>query len=277
MNLLDRIISFKKKEVQNKKILFPIKTLEKSSFFERKIFSLKENLKNSENGVIAEFKLKSPSRGIINHKASLNDIIKNYEKAGVSGISVLTDYYFFLGKDENMKRSRSLVSIPLLRKDFIIDEYQILESKSIGSDVILLIAKILEKKKIEHLSYFAKRIGLEVILEIHEEHEIEKITNHIDMIGINNRNLNNFEVDKNGSFKLCSKIPKHYIKIAESGIDSIYDIITLEKNGFQGFLIGEFFMKKKDPGVFCQNFITFLMQKKNEIKNTKNKSLRSKI
>ncbi|WP_185869800.1 indole-3-glycerol phosphate synthase TrpC [Blattabacterium cuenoti] len=255
MNILERIISIKKKEIEKNKKIYPIKKLEKSIFFNRKTFSLSKNIKNSNTGIISEFKLRSPSKGIINNKVLVEKIVKDYELAGSSGISILTDQYFFSGKKEYLKKSRDIVSIPILRKDFIINEYQIIESKSIGSDAILLIAGILSKKEIKSFSKLAKSIDLEVILEIHNEIEIDKITNNLDIIGINNRDLINFIVDKNICLKLSSKIPDGYIKIAESGINDINFILKLKKKGFKGFLIGESFMKEKNPGKFCNNFI----------------------
>ncbi|WP_041178379.1 indole-3-glycerol phosphate synthase TrpC [Blattabacterium sp. (Blaberus giganteus)] len=261
MNILDKIVYVKQKEVYKNKIICPIKKLENSSFFERKIFSLVKNIRKSYTGIIAEFKCKSPSKGIINNKASVEKVVKDYVYAGVSGISILTDQHFFSGKNEDLKKSRSVASIPILRKDFIIDEYQIIESKSMGADVILLIAGILSKNQIANFSKIAKSINLEVIIEIHNEFEIDKITDNLDIIGINNRNLKTFIVDYNNCLKLSSKIPNSYVKIAESGIDDINHILKLRKQGFKGFLIGEYFMKEKDPGKVCKYFIESLSRK----------------
>ncbi|WP_185872403.1 indole-3-glycerol phosphate synthase TrpC [Blattabacterium cuenoti] len=260
MNFLEKIVFFKKKEVHNNKIVHSIKKLEKCFLFERKTFSLVKNLKKKKTGIIAEFKLKSPSKGIINNTVSVEKVVKDYELSGVSGISILTDKKFFSGKNEDLEKSRSLVSIPILRKDFIIDEYQIIESKSIGSDVILLIANILSKNQIKNFSKLAKSINLEVIIEIHNEFDIDKISEYIDIVGINNRNLQTFIINYNNCFKLFSKIPNNYIKIAESGISNVNRILELKKQGFQGFLIGEYFMKKKDPGGTCKKLIKSLLQ-----------------
>jgi Indole-3-glycerol phosphate synthase len=258
MNILEKIISLKQEEVYNNKIIRSIKKLENSSFFERKPFSLVKNLKKSHIGIIAEFKCKSPSKGVINNIVSVEKVVKDYEIAGVSGISILTDKKFFGGKNENLKKSRSIVSVPILRKDFIIDEYQIIESKSIGADVILLIAGILSKNQIFSFYKLAKSIGLEVIVEIHNEFEIDKITGNFDIIGINNRNLHTFIVDYNNCFKLSSKISNNYVKIAESGIDDVNRIFLLKKQGFKGVLIGEHFMKEKNPGITCKHFMDYL-------------------
>ncbi|WP_185871834.1 indole-3-glycerol phosphate synthase TrpC [Blattabacterium cuenoti] len=265
MNILEKIVFVKQKEVSNNKIRYPIKKLEKSLSFERKTFSLVKNIRNSHTGIIAEFKCKSPSKGVINKAVSIEKVIKDYELAGVSGISILTDQNFFSGKNENLEKSRSIVSIPILRKDFIIDEYQIIESKSMGADVILLIASILSKNQIYNFSKVAKSIGLEIIIEIHDEFEINKITDNLDIVGINNRDLHTFVIDHNNCFRLSSKISNNYIKVAESGIDDINYILELKKQGFKGFLIGEFFMKKKNPGISCKDFIKSLSKKLNKI------------
>ncbi|AGD98301.1 indole-3-glycerol phosphate synthase [Blattabacterium sp. (Blatta orientalis) str. Tarazona] len=267
MNILDKIISVKQKEVSKNRILYPIQKLEKSILFNRKSLSLVRSIEKSFAGIIAEFKRKSPSKGIINDTISMEKVVKDYEKAGASGISILTDYSFFSGKNENLTKTRSIVSIPLLRKDFIIDEYQIIESKSIGSDVILLIAEILSKKKIKDFASLAKSINLEVIIEIHCEKEIEKLTENSDIIGINNRNLRTFLVDFKNCSKLVSKIPKNYMKMAESGITDVESILHLRKKGFQGFLIGENFMKDKDPGKSCRNMINALKSHENKNHN----------
>ncbi|WP_185860905.1 indole-3-glycerol phosphate synthase TrpC [Blattabacterium cuenoti] len=262
MNILEKIIFIKQKEVSKNKILHPIKKLENSSFFERKTLSLVKNIRISHTGIIAEFKCKSPSKGIINNNTtSVEKIVHDYESAGVSGISILTDQHFFSGENENLKKSRSIVSIPILRKDFIIDEYQIIESKSIGADVILLIAGILSKNQINSFSKLAKTLDLEVIIEIHNEFEVDKITDNLDIVGINNRSLQTFTVDYDNCFRLSSKIPNNYIKIAESGIDDVNHILKLRKQGFKGFLIGEYFMKEKDPGKICQFFLESLSKK----------------
>ncbi|WP_185849497.1 indole-3-glycerol phosphate synthase TrpC [Blattabacterium cuenoti] len=264
MNILEKIVYVKQKEVYKNKIVCPVKKLENSSFFERKTLSLVKNIKTSHTGIIAEFKCKSPSKGIINNTESVEKVVKDYESAGVCGISILTEKHFFSGKNENLKKSRPIVSVPILRKDFIIDEYQIIESKSIGADVILLIAGILSKNQISDFSKLAKSIDLEVIIEIHNEFEIEKITESSDIIGINSRSLKTFIVDYNNCLKLSSKIPNNYIKIAESGIDDVNHIFKLRKQGFKGFLIGEYFMRKKDPGKICKYFIESLSKRLNQ-------------
>ncbi|WP_185851164.1 indole-3-glycerol phosphate synthase TrpC [Blattabacterium cuenoti] len=258
MNFLDQIILKKKKEVSKNKEFFSIKKLESSSLFQKKTSSIVKNLRKNNIGIIAEFKRKSPSKGMLNKDVFIEKVVKDYEKAGAIGLSILTDFSFFSGRKEDLIKTCSIVTIPVLRKDFIIDEYQIIESKSIGSDVILLIADILSKKKIRDFSFLAKSIGLEIILELNREKEMDKLTDHIDIIGINNRNLHNFIVDSKNCLKLISKLPNNYLKIAESGINNIQDILYLKNRGFSGFLIGEFFMKTKDPGNTCKNMIETL-------------------
>ena len=201
-----------------------------------------------KTGIIAEFKRRSPSKGVINDKAAIEKVVKAYEVNGAAGISVLTDQEFFGGSDEDFLKAKETVGIPLLRKDFIIDEYQLVESKSIGADVILLIAACLTPAETRKLARAAKNLGMEILLELHDEKELDHISDAVTLIGINNRNLKNFGVDTELSIRLAEKIPSDFIKIAESGIDSIEMIQQFRKKGFQGFLIGEFFMKEADPG-----------------------------
>lgn len=266
MNILEKIVKLKRVEVAENKKKKSLKKLEKNSFFFRETFSLKNRIKKDNIGIIAEFKLKSPTKGKINSYSnlSINKVIKGYEKAGAVGVSILTDYPFFFGKKEHLEKSRSIISIPILRKDFIIDEYQIIESKSIGADVILLIAKILSKKKIIDFSFLAKSIGLEVILEIHDDSEIEKIPEYnIDFLGINSRNLSVFSINKNNCIKLSNKLSSYdHLKIAESGIENVEKILNLKKNGFNAFLIGYHFMRNRYPEKICKKFVDFFKNEK---------------
>lgn len=256
MNILDKIVERKKQLLKEKKKQVNISGLENSPFFKRDCVSLSKRL-NEENttGIIAEFKKKSPSKGIINDKAVIADVVSSYEKYGAAGISVLTDEEFFGGSNEDLMQARKSVSIPLLRKDFIIDEYQLVEAKSIGADVILLIAACLTPKQVKELASIAKNFGLEILLELHDEEELEHICIEIDMVGINNRNLKTFEVDIERSLHMAEKIPSDKIKIAESGISSVENIRLFKKNGFKGFLIGENFMKAANPGIAFEKFI----------------------
>jgi len=256
MTILEKIIETKKNELEIVKKTISIEELKKLPNFERKSISLVDRLKNSSHGIIAEHKRKSPSKSIINDSISINEIITGYNNANVCGISVLTDKDYFGGSLNDLRNARKLTNIPILRKEFIIDEYQIIEAKANGADVILLIAACLEKDQIKSFSSLAKEIGLEVLIEIHDENELKKcLTNTIDIIGVNNRNLKTFEVDINTSIKLSNMIPKKFTKISESGISNYNEIIKLRKYGFKGFLIGELFMKNNNPGKEVLNLI----------------------
>ena len=258
MNILETIIERKKSEVRLKKASASIDDLEKTPFFQRSPLSLRSFLLDqSKTGIIAEFKRKSPSKGDINVQANVVEITTAFTNYGASGLSVLTDLPFFGGVSEDLINAR-INEIPILRKDFVIDEYQIIESKSIGADVILLIAACLTPKKVEQLASFAKDLGLEVILEIHEEEELGHICTQTDIVGINNRDLKTFTVSIDRSLKMAQKIPVDRIKIAESGIHSVENIVIFKRNGFNGFLIGENFMKEKNPAIAFASFVNKL-------------------
>ena len=263
MNILDKIIIDKKREVELKKSIIPVLQLEKSVLFERKTISLSHNLRNSSSGIIAEHKRRSPSKSVINNDFSVEEVVKGYENAGACGISVLTDGKYFGGSLDDLLLARASVNIPLIRKEFIIDEYQLLEAKAHGADVILLIAAVLTRSEIEHLSKFAKSLGLEVLLEVHNQEELEKsIMSSLDMIGVNNRNLKTFEVSLDFSKQLAALIPNEFVKVSESGISSVEAIKELQPFGYQGFLIGENFMKTDDAGLSAKEFINQIIQKK---------------
>ena len=248
MNILETIIAKKKLKVAEKKVTKNIAELEKMPFFKRETFSLKEFLLNpGKTGIIAEFKRKSPSKGIINDGSVAGEVIRNYVNYGASAVSVLTDEPFFGGSLDDLLQARNN-DIPILRKDFIIDEYQLTESKAFGADIILLIAACLEIKQVQQLSSFAKSLGLNVLLEIHGENELHHICEEVDVVGVNNRDLKTFKLNINHSIELCKKIPSHKIKISESGLDDVKTVQYLKQNGFSGFLMGEKFMKEKDPG-----------------------------
>ncbi len=259
MNTLEKIIQSKYKEVALRKERFPIKKLEKSPLFERATLSVKNALKNTNKGIIAEFKRQSPSKGIINDKVSVEEVAKGYAEAGALGISVLTDTEYFGGKNEDLTQARHTVDVPILRKDFTIDEYQIVEAKAIGADFILLIAASLNPKQIKQLAEFAHSTQLEVLMEVHDLAELQTSLNyHLDLVGVNNRNLKNFEVSINTSKELAEHIPSEFIKISESGISEAENIKILQEYGYQGFLIGENFMKTENPALACKEFIAQL-------------------
>ena len=217
---------------------------------------MKESIKKSKSGIICEFKRKSPSNEKINYKSNVSDVINGYEKAGAVGVSILTNKKYFDGSISDINEVKKSINIPILRKEFIISEYQIVESKSIGADAILLIASILNKEDIKNYSSLAKSLGLEVLLEIHSIDELNKISNtDVDIIGINNRNLDTLDIDIKNSIDMFEKIPSEFIKISESGISKVESIIRLIKVGYDGFLIGENFMKTSKPEESAYNFI----------------------
>ena len=256
MNILDKIVADKRKEVELKKSIIPVSQYETSVLFERNTNSMAQALKNSDSGIIAEFKRRSPSKESINQNANVGQVAKGYENAGVCGMSVLTDIKYFGGSIEDLVLARSSVNLPLLRKEFIISEYQIIEAKAYGADVILLIAAILTKQEIKTYSELAKSLGLDVLLEVHNEEELHKsIMPSLDMLGVNNRNLKTFEVSLETSKTLSKLIPDDFVKVSESGISSIDAIKELKTYGYQGFLIGENFMKTDNPGKSAIEFI----------------------
>ena len=257
MNILDKIIFDKRREVVLKKSIIPVFQLEASVFFEKQTISLSHNLQNSNSGIIAEHKRRSPSKAEINYGFTVEEVVKGYETAGACGISVLTDGKYFGGSLDDLVLARATVNIPLLRKEFIVDEYQILEAKAHGADLILLIAAVLSREEIKSLSEFAHRLGLEVLLEVHNQEELEKsIMPSLDMIGVNNRNLKTFEVSLDFSKELAAQIPNDFVKVSESGISSIEAITELKPYGYQGFLIGENFMKTANAGQAAKEFIS---------------------
>lgn len=255
MTILDEILTNKKREVEKNKQLVPVSQLEESFYFSRQPFSLKTKLEElNAPGIIAEFKRQSPSKSIINDTAEVKEVTQAYCNAGAAGLSVLTDKKYFGGTINDLVDARTN-TIPILRKDFMVDEYQIIESKSIGADVILLIAEALTKKEIIQLAQLAKSLSLDVVMEIHGKDQLAKANQWIDIIGVNNRDLISFEVDIATSIDLYPEIPDDFVKISESGINSIAGILQLYKVGFNGFLIGENFMRTKNPGAECENFI----------------------
>ena len=259
MTILDNIVSDKRIEVDLRKSLIPVKQLEASVLFHRNTISLAANLRQSDSGIIAEHKRRSPSKSVINQNLNVFDVAKGYEDAGVCGMSVLTDSKYFGGSLDDLLIARASCSLPLLRKDFIIDAYQIIEAKAHGADVILLIAAILTKQKIKQFSELAKSLPLDVLLEVHNEEELHKsLMPSLDMLGVNNRNLKTFEVSLEISKHLSKLIPNDFVKVSESGISHIQAIEELKPYGYQGFLIGENFMKTVNAGKSAKQFINAL-------------------
>ncbi len=255
MNILEQIVEYKRSEVANTKTAVSIASLEKTDLFQRNTLSLRHFLQDkNRTGIIAEFKRRSPSKGIINEKANVVEVTKAYTNHGAAGVSVLTDNNFFGGSNGDLLEAR-VNTIPILRKDFIVDEYQIIEAKSIGADVILLIAACLTASEVKQFAQIARSLNLEVLLELHDESEIGHICDEVDLVGVNNRNLKTFLVDLDQSVRLADKIGNGKLKIAESGINNLKNIAYLKKFGFDGFLIGEHFMKQEDPAASFEKFI----------------------
>jgi indole-3-glycerol phosphate synthase len=258
--ILDKIVANKLKEVAAAKKKTSYSQLEETDFFVRETYSFREFLLAPDRtGIIAEFKRKSPSKGIINDKVTVKEVTNAYAAAGASALSVLTDKQFFMGKKADLVKARQTNTIPVLRKDFMIDEYQIIEAKALGADIILLIAAILSPAQIQSMASLAKSIGLNVLLEVHNIEELQRsITPSLDAIGVNNRNLADFTVSVDTSYQLGEHIPKEFLKISESAISNTDTIKELKKAGFNGFLIGENFMKQADPGAAMREFVAGL-------------------
>ncbi len=258
MDILAEIVAHKRQEVASRKELYPVKLLEKSVYFEGKPIALSKYIRRSDkSGVIAEIKRRSPSKGMINEHVSVERTSIGYMQAGASGLSILTDNKYFGGSSEDLTVARSFNFCPILRKDFMIDEYQVLEAKSIGADVILLIAAILTKKEIEALADLARSVGMEVLLEVHSEEELMRsVTEKVDLIGVNNRNLKTFETDTQTSIDLANKIPEEFVKVTESGLHSPETVSQLKAHGYEGFLIGETFMNSGRPSKAAKEFIS---------------------
>lgn len=261
MTILDKIVIRKKEEVAAAKQLISVRQLEAGLHFGRTPYVFKDFLLDkNRTGIIAEFKRRSPSKGIINDQVKVEDVTQAYAAAGASALSVLTDVDFFGGHTNDLLAARAANGIPVLRKDFMIDEYQVLEAKAQGADIILLIAAILTPEEIKNLSGLAKSLGLNVLLEVHNQEELQRsICKDLDAIGVNNRNLADFTVNIQTSFDLVNKIPDEFMKISESAISAVKTIKELKSAGFNGFLIGENFMKTTDPGLAMQEFTSELI------------------
>lgn len=257
MDILNKIIAHKKKEVEERKSLYPIKLLEKTIYFSSPTVSFRKYLLRKDKvGIIAEIKRQSPSKGMINQYVSIERTSIGYMQAGASALSVLTDTEFFGGKNEDLTIARKFNYCPILRKDFIIDEYQIIEAKSIGADVILILANVLEPSQIKEMAKLAKSLNLEVLLEVRDKEElVPSLNEYIDAVGVNNRNLKDFSVNLSQSIDLAPLIPNDFIKISESGISTVKAIQDLKSLGYKGFLIGEAFMEHSRPEIACTNFI----------------------
>jgi indole-3-glycerol phosphate synthase len=259
MNILENITHYMYAEVKRRSTLVPSAVLERSYMFSKPCRSITTALSSvRSSGVIAEFKRKSPSKGNINIGADPLETALGYEKSGAAAVSVLTNNRFFGGSAEFLTLIANTVSIPVLRKEFVVDSYQITEARALGADFILLIAEILTRDTIIEFTDYAHDLGMEVLLELHSEDQLDKWYSEIDVLGVNNRDLATFKVDIERSIALAERMPDSVLKIAESGLDSAQGVMYLKKNGFSGFLMGEHFMKNSRPDLACKHFIESL-------------------
>ena len=257
--ILDKILADKFIEVAQRKQSVSISELENSTDFIRTSLSMKQSLLSSPTGIISEFKRKSPSKGWIHEHARVEEITSGYCAAGAAGISILTDFPYFGGTTRDIIIARPHITCPVLRKDFVIDEYQLYEAKAMGADVILLIAAALSPEKTLEFAKQAHDLGLEVLLEVHNQTELSHANQYVDMMGVNNRNLKTFDVDINISFELCGMIPDDFVKVSESGISTVEAVLKLRAAGYRGFLMGENFMKEPNPAEALSGFISKLI------------------
>jgi indole-3-glycerol phosphate synthase len=252
--ILDTIVAHKRREVVARRELVPVKLLETSLYFQSRPLSLRQYLtRPNSSGLIAEFKRKSPSKGWINRYAPVERTTLGYMQAGAAALSILTDAEFFGGKNEDLTTARCFNFCPILRKDFVVDEYQILEAKSIGADAVLLIAAVLAPAEVDSLGRLARSLGLEVLLEVHNAEELARSANAeaVSLIGVNNRNLHDFSLSLDTSLALAELIPDGFVKVSESGISTAQAIGQLREAGYRGFLLGEAFMRQARPERAC--------------------------
>jgi indole-3-glycerol phosphate synthase len=259
MTILDQIVADKRLEVAERKRAVSIEHLKKLCADMKPGKSLKQALAESPTGIISEFKRKSPSKGYIHPEAQVVSVVQTYQEAGCCGVSVLTDFKYFGGTIGDFKEARAVLNCPVLRKDFMIDPYQIYESKILGADVILLIAAALTLDEAYDLGELAHQLGMEVLLEVHNEEELKYISRFTDMVGVNNRNLKTFKTNVQTSFDLVAKIPSDFVKISESGLNDSATVKALREVGYRGFLMGETFMKNEQPGESLGAFIKDLL------------------
>ena len=266
MNILDEIVAHKRKETEERKSLYPVRLLEQSIYFATPCVSMRHYIRRPDkSGIIAEIKRKSPSKGIINAHVSVERVSIGYMQAGASAISVLTDRTYFGGSNEDLTTARKFNFCPILRKDFTVDEYQIVEAKSIGADAILLIAAALDAASLKSLASFAHSLGLEVLLEVHTREELDySLDAGADLIGVNNRDLKTFTISLDVSKRLAPLIPDGVVKVSESGIESPEAIIKLREHGFEGFLVGQNFMQHSSPEKACKEFIDELRKRQSQ-------------
>ncbi|WP_207424167.1 indole-3-glycerol phosphate synthase TrpC [Desertivirga brevis] len=263
MNILSVIVTNTRIELARRKAQTPYKALEFYPLYDRNpLPAIDFIFDRKRHGIISEIKKQSPSKGVINNSVNVVEVAKGYERAGASAISVLTENKYFGGQIEDLIAVKCAVNIPVLRKDFIIDEYQVVEAKAIGADIVLLIASVLAPNEIENLARFAKSLGLSVLLEVHDLRELKRSLNpYIDLVGVNNRNLKTFDVSIGRSLDLAPHIPMDFVKVSESGLSDPLVISELKSAGYEGFLIGESFMKHADPAAALETYIQQISRK----------------
>lgn len=253
-DILTEIIAHKRVEIAIQETAVPRMHLEKMLDDIHPCIRMSHALRTSSTGIIAEFKRRSPSKGWLHPDADAA-LTAGYEQAGAAALSILTDEKFFGGNLGDIRKARELTRLPILRKDFIISPYQLLQAKLVGADAVLLIAAVLTPAECRELARLAHELKLEVLLEIHDESELEHLNDDIDLLGVNNRHLGTFHTDTIRSFLLAKRLPSHLPWVSESGIAHPETLRQLRKAGYQGFLIGETFMKTPQPHTTLANFI----------------------
>ncbi len=258
-DILQEIVATKRAEVDRRKRETDLQALYRQAETPRTTrHSLREALRSSSAGIISEFKRRSPSKGWINRDADVQSVVRAYQQAGATALSVLTDTPYFGGTDDDLRAARQTCTLPILRKDFTIDEFQLVESRALGADAVLLIAAALTQEQCLRLAETAHQLELEVLLEIHDQSELDYYSEYIDILGVNNRNLGSFHTDVANSFRLIEQMPQEATPISESGISNPDTVKELRAIGFKGFLIGENFMKTEAPGDSLKSFINAL-------------------
>ena len=258
-DILQEIVATKRAEVDRRKRETDLQALYRQAETPRTTrHSLREALRSSSTGIISEFKRRSPSKGWINRDADVQSVVRAYQQAGATALSVLTDTPYFGGTDDDLRAARQACSLPILRKDFMIDEFQLVESRALGADAVLLIAAALTREQCRRFAEIAHQLELEVLLEIHDQSELDYYSEYVDVLGINNRNLGSFHTDVANSFRLIEQMPQEATPISESGISNPDTVKELRAIGFKGFLIGENFMKTDAPGDSLKSFINAL-------------------
>lgn len=258
-DILQEIVATKRAEVDRRKRETDLQALYRQAETPRTTrHSLREALRSSSTGIISEFKRRSPSKGWINRDADVQSVVRAYQQAGATALSVLTDTPYFGGTDDDLRAARQACSLPILRKDFMIDEFQLVESRVLGADAVLLIAAALTREQCRRFAEIAHQLELEVLLEIHDQSELDYYSEYVDVLGVNNRNLGSFHTDVANSFRLIEQMPREATPISESGMSNPDTVKELRAIGFKGFLIGENFMKTETPGDSLKSFINAL-------------------